>query len=105
MDFIVPKYHKHRNANSCDHLCIPRIENQTSLEYITQKMNVFGQVIHIHETPLYNDPEYKRVTLTIVWKMDEQKIHQIQHRLKEGKNIKIIHKEPWYWKIVLSRQK
>ena len=103
MDFIVPKYHKQRTSH-LDNLCIPRIEKQTPLEYIIQRMNVLGEVIQIQETPLYNDPDYKRVTMTIVWNMDEKK-KKIQRRLQEGKNIKMIHKEPWYWKIVLNRQK
>jgi hypothetical protein len=103
MDFIIPKYHKNRNQQFCDNICIPRIEQQTSLDYIKNTLTKLGQILHIREMTLYNEPDYKRVLICIIW---SNTIHtnKIVERLQNGNNIKIIYKEPWYWKIILDRK-
>jgi hypothetical protein len=108
MDFVVPKYHKNRSAQQVlptyNEICIPRIENQISLTYIREKLSSFGNILHIQEIALYNDPNYKRVRFSILWNSTTEKVQKMVQRLQEGKNIKLIYQEPWFWKMVMDRR-
>lgn len=86
-------------------ICIPRMENNISKDYIYQifkKLDI-GKIINIQETPLYNDTEFKKVMLRVKWNTQIPKISNIMDQLNNGKSIKLVHSEPWYWKIVLKR--
>lgn len=86
-------------------LCIPRMQKSISIEYIQQifnKLNV-GKIIKITDMVLRNDTEYKRILIHIVWATNNPRAIYIQTRLSEGKNIKLVHNNPWYWKVVMGR--
>jgi hypothetical protein len=108
MDFIIPKYHKTRNLEQVPpvyaDICIPRIEHQIPLAYIQEKLSSFGNILRIQEFALYNEPNYKRVRFSIVWNATTEKVKKIVQRLQEGKNIKLIYQEPWFWKMVMDRR-
>ena len=86
-------------------ICIPRIERETSIEYIKKifmKLHI-GEIIKITETPLKSDTDYKRVFVKIKWNLLQPGSKYIHNRLNMGDNLKIVHEMPWYWKIVASR--
>jgi hypothetical protein len=89
------------NKKTTTLLCIPFIESSIREEYIR---NVF-QSIHVTEiykiieTPNKNNPLFKRVILHVHLN-EEIPLHQyIKKRFQDKKDIKIVHHEPWYWKI------
>ena len=87
-------------------ICIPRMDMNVSLEYckkVFEKLAI-GRVNKITETPLRNDPEYKRIMIYVSWEKTP-KSNYILARFQEGKNVKLVHDGPWYWKMVLGRTK
>jgi hypothetical protein len=86
-------------------ICIPRIERDTSIEYIKKifmKLQI-GEIIKITETPLKSDNDYKRVFIKIKWNLLQPGSNYMHDRLNSGDNLKIVYEMPWYWKIVASR--
>jgi len=88
-------------------LCIPRIENAIDLEYVRStinKMNI-GNIKSVFEIPLHANTEYKRVMIQMdINKTDDRGLF-ILDRINTGKNIKIVHNSPSYWKVVMGRGK
>ena len=86
-------------------LCIPRIENEIELHYIRSiftKMKI-GEIKRIFDIPLRGDNAYKRVMIHMDMNEDSQDGLFILERLNAGKDVKIVHKIPSYWKVVRSR--
>lgn len=82
-------------------LCIPLIESTISEEYIRHVFYSIQvtDILKIVEIPNKKNPFYKRIILS-VYLNTEIPIHQfIQKRLEEKKDIKLVHSDPWYWKI------
>ncbi len=82
-------------------LCIPLIESTIPKEYIRRVFHCIQvtDIPKIVEIPNKKNPLYKRVILS-VYLNTEIPIHQfIQKRLEEKKDIKLVHAEPWFWKI------
>ena len=86
-------------------ICIPRVENHISREYIRKRMTELrlGEIIKITETPLRSEEDYKRVFIKVRWNPLGEKSNFIYNRLKSGENIKLVYDSPWYWKLVASR--
>ena len=86
-------------------ICIPRMENHISKEYIRKKIAELrlGDIVKITETPLRSEEDYKRVFIKIRWHPFSEKSKYIYSRLKAGENIKLVYDSPWYWKLVASR--
>jgi hypothetical protein len=83
-------------------LCIPRIENSISKEYI---FNVFtklkiGYIEFINEIPLRNDAKHKRVIIKLRWNETNKTAQNMLSRLDKNETIKLVHDMPWYWKVV-----
>ena len=86
-------------------LCIPRIENITTREYIAKiftKLNI-GKIEQISEIPLRNDAKHKRVIIKVNWTENEN-TNFIQSRLEKNKSVKVVHDFPWYWKVASFRK-
>ena len=80
-------------------LCIPRLSMTISREYIVntiEKMNI-GDIETLHEIPLQNSSNFKRIIIRIKWDLRSQKTRYIYSVLSENKSIKIVHSMPWYW--------
>jgi len=80
-------------------LCIPRVSTAVSRDYIQdiiKKMRI-GCIETLHEIPLQNSSNLKRIIIRLKWdltSLNSQRIHSI---LSENKSIKIVHSMPWYW--------
>ncbi len=80
-------------------LCIPRVSAATSREYIFNviaKMNI-GYIETLHEIPLQNSNNFKRIIIRVNWDLSSPNSHRIYSILSENKSIKIVHSMPWYW--------
>jgi hypothetical protein len=83
-------------------ICIPRVEQSLSKEYI---YNVFdkldvGIIESMTEIPLRNDSTHKRILLRIRWNTKNDLSYRLKEQLKNTGSIKVVHCMPWYWKIV-----
>jgi len=86
-------------------LCIPRIENITTREYIAKiftKLNI-GKIEQISEIPLRNDAKHKRVIIKVNW-TESENTNFIQSRLERNESVKVVHDFPWYWKVASFRK-
>jgi hypothetical protein len=87
-----------------DSLCIPRIENCITKEYIKNtfsKLNI-GKINNIIEIPLRNDTAYKRIIIKLQWNDNTENSIFIRKHLEETGCIKIVHNMPWYWKTLIT---
>ena len=83
-------------------LCIPRMESIIKSEFIIsilEKYNI-GTIKKIIELPHKNNPDYKRVIIHIYLPETADTTIMIRERFSQKKDIKIIYKFPWYWKMV-----
>jgi len=90
--------------------CIPRMENHISYEYIQDTINKIniGKVLKIIEIPLKTESNYKRVLIHLIQQRpnhDHTDTDIINERLCSGRDIKIIHNMPWYWKMMIGKPK
>jgi len=85
-------------------ICIPRVENNISIEYIFRKLSQLniGKISKIIEIPLKNDSNYKRIIVKI---KNVNKENKIFNKLDKGEHVNIVHNMPWYWKIVQTVNK
>jgi hypothetical protein len=83
-------------------LCIPRIDNNIKKEFIFDKLNQFniGKIKKIHEVPLYNQTNYKRIILHIEWDMTNPIIKEIDDILEKIGSEKLVYEMPFYWKLM-----
>jgi len=81
-------------------LCIPRVSKYTSIREISKKLFdlEIGKVYKILELPIRKEEEYKRIIIVIEFKGERGK--ELKKLIEGGKSIKVIYKEPWYWKLV-----
>jgi hypothetical protein len=81
-------------------LCIPRVEIAVKHEYILHnfKQLKIGTIISCKEIPLRNDPNYKRIIISIMMNNNEQ-TQRITKLLNDNKPVKVVHEMPWYWKV------
>lgn len=85
--------------NSSIILCIPRLSTTITREYIFEtitKMKI-GSIETLHEIPLQNSTNYKRIIIRIKWDLSSPTTQRIYSILSENKSIKIVHSMPWYW--------
>ncbi len=85
-------------------ICIPRVESSISKDFIYQKISEMkaGNIRHITEIPLRNDPTQKRIIIKIAWDNNNSHSNKIQQILSEFGSIKLVYNMPWYWKIVAT---
>ena len=80
-------------------ICIPRMEtsyDKTHIWKIFTTMNI-GKVESIHEIPLQNNPNYKRIVVKITWDLQNPLANRIHSILQNNKTVKLVHNAPWYW--------
>ena len=92
-------------------LCIPRVYPNITEERIRR---VFGDLdlgevtrvdIVVPKTPVDaggKENKFNRVFIPINWNESEQSV-AVRERLAQGKEIKIIYDEPWFWKVSAYR--
>lgn len=89
-------------------LCIPRIFGIMSDEYIKNifqkaKLGIIRRVDIIHRKNERGE-DYKRVFIHFNrWFTDNPAAVNARQRLLEGKDIKIVYDNPWFWKVSVSK--
>ena len=78
-------------------LCIPKVNISISKKYIFNIFNKFdfGKIQRID---LIRKQNTQRAFIHYDYWNNNEKISQIKGWLLEGKDIKIIYNDPWYWK-------
>lgn len=82
-------------------LCIPQVDSVYSYEnirIILTRANI-GIIQSIKEIQSYNNVNSKKVFVKMDICEDDGNRHLLE-RLEGGQNIKIIHEEPYYWKMI-----
>jgi len=94
------KFNQRMNA-----LCIPRIENSITRDYIVKIFNKLkiGVIEQINEIPLHNDNKHKRVFIKIRWSEESENAKNIISRLSKKETVKIVHDFPWFWRVVAKQ--
>jgi len=85
-------------ASNAHVICIPRVSSRITKEYI---FGVFctlkvGFVEKITEIPVRNDESQKCILVRIKWNNSERAKY-ICSRFDEGKNVKVVYSDPWFW--------
>ena len=85
-------------------LCIPRIEVETTKEYIFKTFQnlKLGYIKNIKEIPLKNDKKHKRIIITIELNENPLSLNIIS-KLNNNETIKIVYDMPDYWKVVTTK--
>ena len=88
-------------------LCIPRILENVNQKYIRDIFNKLhlGNInrIDIIDRKTEKGDHYKRAYLHFHnWYTDDNTIN-IKERLLSGKDIKIVHNNPWFWKVFINK--
>ena len=78
-------------------ICIPKVDRHIKKNQIYQIFNQanFGK---IRKIDLINTNYTKRAFIHYDYWNNNEKVSQIKGWLLEGKDIKIIYEDPWYWK-------
>jgi len=93
-----------QNHSQIKTLCIPRILSNVTKEYIRDTINNFnlGTIEHID---IIKNKNLSNKAFIHFSKWNSGGNADIaKERLLNGKDIKIIHNEPWFWKIVTFRE-
>ena len=87
------------------YICIPRVEEKYSKEYILKKLNEFniGEIISLKEIPLKKEPNYKRIIIHMHWDISKEIVKYADTILTTIGSLKLVYDMPWYWKIVESK--
>ena len=86
-------------------ICIPRVEKDLNVKYIQEifeKWNI-GRISQIKEHTLHSDGQHKRIMIDMLINPNQQNGSYVINRFNRGQNIKLVHDEPWYWKMVEAR--
>jgi hypothetical protein len=84
-------------------VCIPRIEMNIPREIIYEKLQNICVIEQLTEIPLKNESTHKRVLMRIRLNRDNNKAVDMEQKLLETGNVKIVYDMPWYWKMFLNR--
>jgi len=90
---------QHMNA-----LCIPRVANTTTREYMINTFNKLkiGIIEQINEIPLHNDKNHKKVIIKVRWSEESENAKNMVTRLANKETVKIVHDFPWYWRVMVK---
>jgi hypothetical protein len=83
-------------------LCIPSVDTHYTPDYIYSILNraCIGKIHGIKEMVSHTKINSKKVFVTLnVYQENDEHRHLLE-RLGQGKNIKVMHEEPYYWKMV-----
>lgn len=80
-------------------LCIPRVCKDIKVNEIYNKILSLdiGKIYKIIELPVKNN-EFKKILIIMNFKGTRGK--ELEKIVKEGKSLKIVYNDPWYWKLV-----
>jgi len=85
-------------------ICIPKVESIYNKEFIYNTFNHF-KFGKIKKIDLINFNNFNRAFIHYIsWNSDERS-KWVKNILDEGKDFKIIHDSPWYWKCSKSISK
>jgi hypothetical protein len=86
-------------------LCIPQISVNVTKEYLFRSLCKFniGFIERIIEIPIKSKPNFKRIIVKIKANRKDQESISAWKRLEEGKDIKLVHEFPLYWKVVVAQ--
>ncbi len=84
-------------------ICIPRISIEITESYVVDKIQKlkWGSIEHISQTPLFKEPQQKRVVIRIKWNTNENS-QKCKKMLEDGETIKLVYDSqnlPWFWRI------
>jgi hypothetical protein len=85
-------------------LCIPRILSNISKEYIRDTLNNFNLGTIHHIDLIRNKKISNKAFIHFSNWNDNGNAKIAKDRLLNGKDIKIIYNEPWFWKIVIFHE-
>jgi hypothetical protein len=92
------------NSHQIKTLCIPRVLSHITKEYIRDTINSFN-LGTIHNIEIVRNKKLSNKALIHFSKWNDGGNSDIvKDRLLNGKDIKIIYSEPWFWKIVTFRE-
>lgn len=88
--------------NNYTTLCIPRISSSISKDIIYKAFYSLkvGYILRLTEAPIKKDNNYKRIIITLRWNKDTPNTVRMRNIINEGKAVKIVYDDPWYWKVV-----
>jgi hypothetical protein len=85
-------------------ICIPRMDAHIPKSFIFKTFCAMkiGFIESVHEMPIKNDPDTKRVFVYVKWNHSEN-AQAILNRFDDEQNVKVVYSFPWYW-ICVSKQ-
>jgi len=94
-----------QKKESLNSICIPRVNNTLSKEYIQMKIEQLslGKIEYIVERPLKNEDDYKRIIIKYKWNYNNEHVEKIKRTIIEMGSLKYVYNMPWYWKICSTR--
>ena len=74
-------------------LCIPRVSNMMTKEYIESKIDQLGlgKIEYIAERPLKNDEEHKRIIIKYKWNYKNTYVDNIKKKMDETGSLKYVY--------------
>ena len=86
-------------------ICIPRVNNSLTKEYIQSKIDQLGlgKIDCINERPLKNEEDYKRIIIKYKWNYKNEHVDNMKKKIDELGSLKYVYNMPWYWKICSTR--
>lgn len=89
-------------------LCIPRVEQNTTIKKIKDTINdlSLGIIEKIDVVPVkHNENDYKKIFIHFKSWYNTERTKKIKDTLINGQIIKVFHDEPWFWKISINKSK
>jgi hypothetical protein len=88
--------------NNYTTLCIPRISSSTPKDIIYKAFCSLkvGYILRLTEAPIKKDNGYKRIIITLRWNKDTYNTQRMRNIIDQGKSVKIVYDDPWYWKVL-----
>ena len=95
------------NPNPNPSLCIPRIfdnVNRRDIQNIFDKLDL-GKIsrIDVIERKTEKGQSYKRVFIHFYNWYTNDNSEFVRNRIISGKDVKIVHNEPWFWKVSANK--
>lgn len=96
------------STNEVTNLCIPRVFpniNESRIRKIFEELNIgrIGKIDIIHKTSKTGD-KFNRVFVHLLSWYHNETASKAKQRIIEGKEIKIIYDDPWFWKVSEYRE-
>jgi CRISPR/Cas system CMR-associated protein Cmr1 (group 7 of RAMP superfamily) len=85
-------------------LCIPRIKTKTNKRFIESTLNKckFGKINSIVERPVYNNKDYKTITIRLQIDPTTENGENLTLNLQNGQSTKIVYDKYEFWRMVIA---